>query len=127
MLMKNSKEVNQGRPTTLLSEDFSAGTPQYRLGLWRHTFETDGYKANFEPPLEQHWKRSIEAKEESVIDRVLSKSYIAVLSDESKAKIVARLREIVQKGEGKLWIDEIRGIFQYPYQTDLVISFLTAL
>jgi hypothetical protein len=72
--------------------------------------------------MEQHWKRSIETTEESVIDRVLSKSYIAVLSDENKANTVSRLREIVQRGEGKIWIDEVRGIFQYPYQTDLVIS-----
>jgi len=102
-------------------EQFEGGTPQYRLGLWRQTFETDGYKANFEPPAELHWKRSIEATEESAINRVLSKSYIAVLSDEDRAKVIARLREIVQRGAGKFWVDEAKGIFRYPYQTDLVI------
>jgi len=104
-------------------EQFEGGTPQYRLGLWRRTFETDGYKANFKPPMEQSWKRSIEATEESVISRVLTKSYIATLSDEDKEILVAGLQEILQKGEGRVWVGEANGTFEYPYQTDLVILF----
>lgn len=71
--------------------------------------------------MEHYWKRSIEATEESVINRVLSKSYIAVLSDEDRVKLMAVLREVVQRGVGKIWVDEAKGIFRYPYQTDLVI------
>ena len=52
---------------------------------------------------------------------MLSKSYIAVLSDEDRVKLMAVLREIVQRGVGKFWVDEAKGIFWYPYQTDLVI------
>lgn len=55
-----------------------------------------------------------------MIDRVLSKSYIAVLDEEEKAKLITRVQQIVQKGEDKIWIDEKAGVFQYPYQTHLV-------
>lgn len=126
MRMNNSRPVNQKIKNILhpffLLKRVNAGTPQYRLGLWRRTFETNEYKTNFDPPLEEQWKRSIQATEDSVIDRVLSKSYISILSDENKENIVAGLREILTRGSGKIWIDEAGGVFEYPYQTDLVIS-----
>lgn len=120
----NLEDRNAARWVLQLRDVYEAhekGTPQYRLGLWRQTFDTEGYKANFSAPEENSVKRYIEGSEQSVIDRVLSKSYITMLNDSDKADVVQKVRAIIEKGEDKVWIDEAQGIFQYPYTTDLVI------
>lgn len=62
-----------------------------------------------------------------MINRVHSKSYIAILDDDEKARLTSRVQEVVQKGEDKIWIDEKAGVFQYPYQTHLVSTNLSAI
>ncbi|KAJ7057801.1 S-adenosyl-L-methionine-dependent methyltransferase [Mycena amicta] len=102
-------------------EQFEQGTPQYRLGLWRRTFDTTGYQTHFEPPQEQYWAYSLPATQEIVTDRAFSKSYIAILTDEQKTQVRAELAAILEKGDEKVWIDQKEGSFEYPYKTDLVI------
>ncbi|KAK0228231.1 hypothetical protein IW262DRAFT_1264621 [Armillaria fumosa] len=36
-------------------EQHKAGTPQFRLGLWRKTFDTDSYKKLFQAPVQKTW------------------------------------------------------------------------
>lgn len=51
---------------------------------------------------------------------MLSKSYITMLSEEEREGLTEEARKVVQKGEGKVWIDEAKGVFEYPYRTTLV-------
>lgn len=98
------------------------GTPQFRLGLWRQTWDTPSYKANFQPPEENEWSYSLPGALDIVTDRAHSKSYIAVLSEHEKASVTADIKEIVERGDDKVWVDKSKGIFEYPYRTYVVIS-----
>ncbi|KAJ6630847.1 S-adenosyl-L-methionine-dependent methyltransferase [Mycena sp. CBHHK59/15] len=98
------------------------GSPQFRLGLWRQAFATAAYQESFEPPQEKTWSAPLPATHDIVVDRACSKSYIAILPDEEKAKVRVDLEVVVEKGEGKVWINESEGTFEYPYKTYLVIA-----
>jgi hypothetical protein len=56
-----------------------------------------------------------------VTNRAMSKSYITVQPKDIKAMIKAEIKNIVERGDGKQWIDEDHGLFEYPYQTLLVV------
>ncbi|KAF8334181.1 S-adenosyl-L-methionine-dependent methyltransferase [Cantharellus anzutake] len=104
-----------------LYEAEEMGTPQYRLGLWRQTFDTEGYKKHFATKEELWLKRNLPTTDVGVIDRVLSKSHIAVLADERKHEIRTRIQAILTRGNDKVWINEAGAVFEYPYTTHLVI------
>ncbi|KAH8914186.1 S-adenosyl-L-methionine-dependent methyltransferase [Atractiella rhizophila] len=107
-------------------EAHEVGTPQYRLGWWKHVFDLPEYKENFKPlksnaagealPDVQH--RKLETNKDGVVDRVLSKSYITDLTEEKREEVRKRVLEIVEEGDGLVWIDKEQGIFEYPYATD---------
>jgi hypothetical protein len=54
-----------------------------------------------------------------VQDRVLSKSYITILSEEDKGRLCMEIEALLEE-ENKVWIDESSGIFQYPYKTTVI-------
>ncbi|TFK76399.1 S-adenosyl-L-methionine-dependent methyltransferase [Pluteus cervinus] len=103
-------------------EQHEAGTPQFRKDLWRQTFATPGYLEFFKPPIEKVWTYTLNATVESVVNRVLSKSYVAVLPEEEKLQVQDNVRTIVGRGDGKIWIDEDKGVFEYPYKTWVVLA-----
>lgn len=103
-------------------EKHEKGSPQFRLGLWRAAFSTPSYAVNFEPQEENVWDYVLPGTRDIVVERAQSKSYIAVLSPEDKQKVVDDIDAILQRKEGLKWIDESKGIFEYPYQTFLVIA-----
>ncbi|KAF8077903.1 S-adenosyl-L-methionine-dependent methyltransferase [Lyophyllum atratum] len=91
-------------------------TPQFRLNLWRQAFETTSYKQFFRSPVEKVWPYNLPATLDIAIDRASSKSYIAVLPDAERKEVREDVRNIVEKGEDRVWIEEDKGIFEYPYQ-----------
>ena len=103
-------------------EQHESGTPQFRLGLWRAAFTVPTYKAKFHPQEENVWDYVLHGTRDIVVDRACSKSYIAVLSPEDRQKVISDIDAILQRKDGLKWIDEDKGIFEYPYQTFLVIS-----
>ncbi|THU96520.1 S-adenosyl-L-methionine-dependent methyltransferase [Dendrothele bispora CBS 962.96] len=102
-------------------EQHESGSPQFRLGLWRKVFETIAYNRFFEPQEERVFQYTLETTEDQVLDRVCTKSYIAVLPPDEKEKVLSDVRAVLQKGEDKEWIDESKGVFKYPYQTFVVV------
>ena len=44
---------------------------------------------------------------------------ISILPEDEKAALVGELEAIGDRGEGMVWIDKERGVFEYPYETDL--------
>jgi len=102
-------------------EPYDEGTPQFRLMLWRDTFECATYKAHFLPPEEPTFPWIIQTTKEGVVDRVLTKSYIATLPEDEKKKVMRQVEAIVDEGTDRVWIDREKGVFEYPYKTYLVI------
>ena len=102
-------------------EVYEQGSPQFRLGLWRAVFSTPAYPTLFRPADEKVFSWSVPATRDVVADRVCSKSYIAVQSEEEKAKVRRRVGEILERGEGRVWVDEGSGVFEYPYETFVVV------
>ncbi|KAJ6481287.1 S-adenosyl-L-methionine-dependent methyltransferase [Mycena vitilis] len=103
-------------------ERYENGAPQYRLGLWRQAYDTPAYQTAFEPAEEKTWTARLPATLEIVLDRASSKSYMAILPDDEKAKVRDELAAIVERGEDKVWQDEKAGIFEYPYKSEVVIA-----
>ena len=48
---------------------------------------------------------------------LLSWSAVAVMSEEQKKKLESTAREILAKGEGKIWVDKEKGIFEIENET----------
>jgi len=102
-------------------EAFEKNTPQFRLDLWRETFNTDAYKSYFHPQEELSWVRVIPTTREGVVDRVLSKSYITQLSENDRIRLREEIRNYLDEETSKVWIDKENGVFEYPYKTFLVV------
>ncbi|KAL5511249.1 hypothetical protein ACEPAH_4464 [Sanghuangporus vaninii] len=102
-------------------EQYELGSPQFHLGLWRKVFTVPSYDKFFQPGEETTLSRVIPATEESVKNRVLSKSYIAVQPKEVQEAIKQGIHNILEKGDEKIWIDKEQGVFEYPYKTFVVV------
>jgi hypothetical protein len=72
--------------------------------------------------VEKIWRYTLETTLESTVDRACSKSYIAILPDDEKAAVRKDVAAIVTEGEDKVWIDEQKGTFEYPYKGYVVIA-----
>ncbi len=81
------------------------------VGYWKNTLDSESAQTDFHPWTHDVYSQTLESTEQGVIDRVLSKSYITALSQEDKDNLVAEIKRIVQKGDGKVWIDQDKGIF----------------
>ena len=103
-------------------ERHEEGTPQFRLMLWRQAFDTPSYKNFFLPHTEKVWPYTLETTLENTIDRACSKSYVAVLHEAAKAEVRMDIDAIVKRGDDKVWIDEQRGTFEYPYNCYVVVA-----
>lgn len=110
-----------------LWEKYESGAPQFRQGKWRDTFDpavSPNYPTLFEQPLEETFDWIVPTTKDAVIERVRSKSFIAVLEREKKEEyieLVEKMREVLNKEE-KSWIDMERGLFEYPYKTTVVVA-----
>ncbi|PKI82654.1 hypothetical protein MVES1_003912 [Malassezia vespertilionis] len=105
-----------------LYERYEAGATQYRHMLWKKMEETPSYQKYYQPLPPVHIQRALPTTEQDAIDRVMSKSYISILSDEHKQLLTDKMRQILEGPDtatGRKWIDKLRGKFEYPYKTDL--------
>jgi len=117
----NKSRFSLGNACKLSGLTFGISTPQFRLGLWRRTFEEPSYKKNFQPHEENIVPFIIPVTLEGVIDRVYSKSYIAVLPEDEKAQVKRDVIAAVTRGDGRTWIDEGKGVWEYPYKNFVVV------
>ncbi|GAA6016059.1 hypothetical protein JCM11491_000655 [Sporobolomyces phaffii] len=102
-------------------EVHEAGTPQARLGWWKSIFDTEFYSATYAPAELETFHRDLATTEDGVVDRILSKSYITALAQDEQDRVARDMRAIVARGDGKRWIDQTAGTFQYPYNTELYL------
>ncbi|EWC46050.1 hypothetical protein DRE_04624 [Drechslerella stenobrocha 248] len=106
-------------------EAFEAGSPQYRLGLWRAAFELPEFIDTFARGREYtEVKWTMPTTVEEVVQRVKSKSYITALGEAERRTVEEKVRAAVGASveeKGVVWIDEAGGVFEYPYATDLYV------
>ena len=91
-------------------ESHESGTPQFRLGLWRATFDTPSYQKFFQPPEERTFEFNLVGTRDIVVNRACSKSYIAVLPSDEKAKVIQDIDAILDRKDGLVWSDEAKEI-----------------
>jgi hypothetical protein len=103
-------------------EQHEKGTPQFRLLLWRQTFDTPSYKKFFLPQMEKIYPYNLETTLGKAVDRMFSKSYVAILPEDAKAEVEKDVVSVIEKGEDKVWIDKQKGTFEYPYKSYIVIA-----
>lgn len=89
--------------------------------MWRKAFDTELYKKEFQPPQEKIWSYHVEETKDSAVDRASSKNYIAILPKDKKQEIQDEVRRIIDRSK-KVWIDESKSIFEYPYKALVVIA-----
>ncbi|KAJ7705358.1 S-adenosyl-L-methionine-dependent methyltransferase [Mycena rosella] len=96
--------------------------PRMASGHWRKLFITLPYTKCFNTPEEQIFRHDAAGTLDGVVSRALSLSRIVLLTDGEKEVFVKDVESIVQRGEGKVWIDEEKDVFVYPHRTQLIIS-----
>lgn len=105
-----------------LFERHDRGTPQYARMWWRKMFDTAAYKELFETQEETKHPWSVGMTEQQLVDRVFSKSYLTeqYLNGDARVQFEKDLRGLIHDKE-KVWIDKEKGIFEYKYNTDVVV------
>lgn len=68
------------------------------------------------------WDYVLPGNKEIVVNRACSKSYIAILPPDQKQRVVDDISAIIDRKDGMTWIEEDKGIFEYPYQTFVIIA-----
>jgi hypothetical protein len=102
-----------------LYEAYEKDTPQFRRNLWEAAFMTPSYITSFETPERFSTDWVVPATNKSVQDRVISKSYIAVLPSKEQEELRKNVDTVLDTHE-KVWIDQPSGIFEYPYRTTVI-------
>ncbi|KAJ7678205.1 S-adenosyl-L-methionine-dependent methyltransferase [Mycena polygramma] len=106
----------------LVERNGKEDAPSGRSGLWRQIFDTPSYIKFFAPPEEATFPFIVPGTLDSIINRGLSISRITVLTDAGKEAFVKDAQAIVERGEGKVWIEEEKGTFEVPRRTEIVIA-----
>ncbi|KAG2116494.1 uncharacterized protein F5147DRAFT_648981 [Suillus discolor] len=98
------------------------GSPRFRLDVLRQGFSTPEYTSSFHPQEEKHWAHHGLATDQTVTDRALSLSYIAMLPSDEKAKVAEGIKGILERGDGKVWINKEQGTYQDPHIAHMITS-----
>lgn len=106
-------------------EKHEAGSPQYRLGLWRRPFEEPEMVQTvsnlFQLPIqERQVSHCVPNTRNGVWQRVLSKSYIQVLGAEQKKELKKEVDRILEGPDIDWGTQGDNQVLQYPYNTDIV-------
>eukprot|EP01116_Phalansterium_solitarium_P022338 TRINITY_DN7335_c0_g1_i1.p1 TRINITY_DN7335_c0_g1~~TRINITY_DN7335_c0_g1_i1.p1 ORF type:complete len:264 (-),score=99.72 TRINITY_DN7335_c0_g1_i1:8-799(-) len=107
-----------------LYEVHEAGSPQYRLMLWKHAFDTQFARDSFAPLSDEHLAHSIACTKSMVWQRVLSKSYIANLDPASAEALRQQIYAMLERDVPQFAPDAAtEATVDYPYTTDIYWTF----
>ena len=87
---------------------------------WRGIFDLQRYAVHFKPSEEKVFEYCLPATAELVTSRVLTWSPIAVLDEDEKKRVKEKVAKILEGGE-LVWSDRENGVFDFPYETLVVI------
>lgn len=97
---------------TLIYDGYEKGAPQYRHGKWKAAFQD----TKLFTPLEERSFQYIQLGNiETIVDRMLSISFIAALPDIERAHVERQVRELIQSHP----MTRGREKFEIPYRTDI--------
>jgi SAM-dependent methyltransferase len=97
---------------TAIMEPHRGGTPGYRSGAWREAFE----RTQLFSPLEHAEFHHVHALEPTAVEaRVASVSFVAALPDDDRARLLARVRELLATDRTTRGRDAV----ELPYRTDV--------
>jgi hypothetical protein len=102
-------------------ERVDTGSPSYLTGRWRELLISPSFKY-FSGAEEVTMPYSIPATLDSIVNSYRTASSFVRLSSAERQDVIDDLKGIVERGEGKEWIDKEKGTFQYCHTTELVIS-----
>ncbi|KAJ7489411.1 S-adenosyl-L-methionine-dependent methyltransferase [Mycena latifolia] len=91
-------------------------------GLWRKLFSTPSYTEFFNAPEQEIFQYDAVGTLDGMISRGLTSSRTAILTDVGKEAFRRDVETIVQRGEGKVWVDQEKGTFVCPHRSDLVFA-----
>jgi SAM-dependent methyltransferase len=95
--------------TRIMAPD-EGDTPRFSSGRWREVFPAEG----FSPLIERRFAHAhFGPPERVIVDRVLSTSFIAALSEAEREKIAARVREVIAATPALAGRAEVA----FPYET----------
>ncbi|KIY43426.1 S-adenosyl-L-methionine-dependent methyltransferase [Fistulina hepatica ATCC 64428] len=92
--------------------------PQFLLMHWKEGLSTPAFREYFYSKEETtivHPPKP--ATIEAVLDMMCSVSYMTILPADEKERMRHQMRGIIEKGEGLIWLDKDKGIFEAPSQT----------
>ncbi|KAJ7100644.1 S-adenosyl-L-methionine-dependent methyltransferase [Mycena belliarum] len=98
------------------------GAPNWRSGHWRELYSAPSYVKSFNPPEEKIFRYDAVGTVGDIVRRGLTSSRVAILTDAQKEAFARDVEDIVQRGDGKVWVDEEKGTFVYPHMIPVVIS-----
>ncbi|KAG2112857.1 S-adenosyl-L-methionine-dependent methyltransferase [Suillus clintonianus] len=98
------------------------GSPRFRLDVLRQAFSTAEYTSLFRSQEEKQWAHHGVASEKTITDRAQSWSYITMLPPDEKAKVVDDIKCILERGDGRVWINKEQGMYQDPHMARAFIS-----
>ncbi|KAG2747424.1 hypothetical protein P692DRAFT_20849114 [Suillus brevipes Sb2] len=78
------------------------GSPRFRLDVLRQAFLTLEYTSIFHPREDKEWAHHGLALDQTVTDRALSWSYIAMLPPDEKAKVAESIKDILELSSSNL-------------------------
>ncbi|KAN0059709.1 hypothetical protein ACQY0O_008281 [Thecaphora frezii] len=106
-------------------EAYEDGTPQYRHNYWHAMYKASALHDHFIIDEPRQFTRTLPTTLQGVKDRMQSKSYISVLTDEQKRQLDEQVDGLFASHSdaelGRTWIDKDQGIWEYPYKTDLFL------
>ena len=84
---------------------------------WREAFKAPSYSTLFQDPQEDVVKTSMTVTIDWCIAFFSTISFIAIQSQDEKKVIGAKVREILERGEGVDWVDKEKATFRIPMRT----------
>ncbi|KAI7857292.1 S-adenosyl-L-methionine-dependent methyltransferase, partial [Circinella umbellata] len=100
-------------------ERYESSAPQYRLGLWKQVFEDKEAAKLFKLPLNHiQFEYDFLVAKENIFRRVMTKSYISILTDEERANVTKEMEAILADPTSEFSVDEHNQAL-YPHDTDL--------
>ncbi|KAG0704243.1 S-adenosyl-L-methionine-dependent methyltransferase [Suillus ampliporus] len=97
-------------------------TPPLDLDLLRQAFSPANTPLRFHPLKVKELAYRAPTTDQIVIGRSLSWSYISVLPPDEKVKVVDDIKIILDRGDGKVWINKEEGTYEYPHTSLIAVS-----
>ena len=95
--------------------------PGHDFHAWEKFFELPIYKDNFCSPEGFVVKYTVTSTLEAEIDRSLTWSALATQDEEGKQVVKDKIKAIIEKGEGMVWVSKEEGTFETPHSVPVVI------